>query len=444
MNDFPYGNYFYPRRQSHSDYCSASFQTQPTNLEEKIKEIVHALSDHPVRRFLIDHENDDEKQLVLKHKTILGLPAAIIAEQIAARRKAKEKLPIYYHDTNIIYPPGINLEQSSSEHTARFKTTILENIKDAFNETGSQPMFKVGVDLTGGFGIDSFFLSKLFSQFHYVEPDINLSEIARHNHKQLGTITITHHTTTAENFLTKINSADMIYIDPSRRSETKKVFNFKDSEPDISSLQPKIFEKTNFVLIKASPLLDIKLGRQELSFVKKIFVIAVENDVKELLFLSQKDFADEPFIEAINIRKDRADSFVFLSSQENELAISYGDPKTFLYEPNAAIMKAGAFKSIAKKFGLEKIQSSTHLYTSSELVDGFPGRTFKIEARVKPNQNKLKSIFLDGKANVTTRNYPLTVEELKKKTGLKDGGDKYLIGFSGLKEKFLVAATRVK
>lgn len=401
------------------------------------------LLSHEVQQFIIDHENDDEKQLVLKHKFILGLPAAIIAEQIAARRKAKEKLPTHYNSPNIVYPPGINLEQSSSEHTAKFKTTILVAAKNTISGADTQPIFKVGVDLTGGFGIDSFYLSKLFSEFHYIEPSISLLEIAKHNHKHLGAINIAHHNTTAENFLQQINSVDMTFIDPSRRSENKKVFNFKDSEPAIGLLQSTIFEKTNLLLLKASPLLDIKSGVHELRFVKKIFIVAVENEVKELLFLSQNSFVDEPYIEAVNIRKGRTDSVTFLSSEENDLTVSFSDPKIYLYEPNAAILKAGAFKSIAKMYNLEKIQSSTHLYTSSELVDGFPGRIFKIEARVKPDAKELKSFFPGGKANVTTRNYPLTVEELKKKTGLKDGGDKYLIGFSGLKEKFLVAASRV-
>jgi hypothetical protein len=296
---------------------------------------------------------------------------------------------------------------------------------------------EVGVDLTGGFGIDTYFLSQLFHQFH---------EIARHNHNTLGAANIEYHNTSAEEFLNQLaGPVDLVFIDPSRRSQNKKVFTLSDSEPDIVALQKKIFSKTDLLLIKASPLLDIKLGLKTLADVKKVWVISVENEVRELLFLCEKNFSGEPIIEAVNLlRNEDSESFDFLFSEESMVVVKHADPLLYLYEPNASILKAGAFKTISKHFDLFKIQTNTHLYTSDTLINNFPGRIFKIEALVKPDPKTIKGFFADGKANVTTRNYPLSVDELKKKTGISDGGDQYLIAFSGEDKKFACVASRIK
>ena len=390
-----------------------------------------------VQSFIRDHEQDDERQIVLRHKEVAGVPSSVIADQISGRRKAKDKIPTYYNASNIIYPPGINLEQTSSEKTALFKSALLS---DHCSSPGQ------GVDLTGGLGIDTYFLSKRFSQFHYIEPNIALLEIARHNHLQLDAANIHYHNNTTENFLNQLNHAvDFIFIDPSRRSENKKVFTFSDSEPNVVSLREKIFEKTGLLMIKASPLLDIKLALKELSSVKKVFVLSVENEVKELLFLCMRGFANEAHIEAINLSKQGTPQvFGFQFSEEENTDVSYSDPLLYLYEPGASILKAGAFKTISKRFALSKIHPSTHFYTSDLLVENFPGRIFKVEARVKPHPKALMEFFPEGKANVIARNYPLSVADLKKKTGISDGGSKYLIAFSGVKEKFVCVATRLR
>jgi hypothetical protein len=303
-----------------------------------------------------------------------------------------------------------------------------------------------GVDLTAGFGIDTYFLSQLFHQFHYIEPNTSLLEIARHNHDTLGAANIEYHNTSAEEFINQLTGpVDLIFIDPSRRSQNKKVFTLSDSEPDIVALQKKIFSKTDLLLIKASPLLDIKLGLKTLADVKKVWVISVENEVRELLFLCEKNFSAEPVIEAVNLlRNGDSESFDFLFSEESMVAVKHADPLTYLYEPNASILKAGGFKTISKQFNFFKIQTNTHLYTSDTLVNNFPGRIFKIEAFVKPDPKTIRGFFGDGKANVTTRNYPLSVDELKKKTGISDGGDEYLIAFSGENKKFVCVASRIK
>ncbi len=401
--------------------------------------MIDALSQPEIQQFIFDHEKDDERRLVLQKKELFGVPTGLIADQLAGRRKAKEKLPQFYKTPGVIYPPGLNLEQSSSEQTGNYKAEIVTDFLDKVHR-------KSVIDLTGGFGIDSFHFAKIFTSVEYIEPNQSLLEIARHNHGLLNAPEVKHHHSTAEKFLDEFaGKADLMFIDPSRRNEDKKVFTFSDSTPDVTSLQSQIFEKANYLLIKAAPLLDIKLGLQTLSSVKNVFVVAVENEVKEVLFLCEKHFKGEPKIIAVNLlRADVKEEFNFTFTEEQATRTEFADPLTFLYEPNAAILKSGAFKCITKRFAVTKIQAATHLYTSAEKRDNFPGRVFKMVRKVKPDAKELAKIIPEGKANITTRNYPLSVDDLRKKTKLTDGGDKYLIGFSGVNEKYLVLAERLK
>lgn len=393
------------------------------------------ISSPEVQQFIFDHEHDDEKELILKHKEILGIPSSQIANQIAGRRKAKEKLPSFYETRGVIYPPSINLEQSSSEDTAQLKTRIILNqVKN----------FRVCVDLTGGFGVDSLFFARIFKKVIYVDPNNELLELAKHNHSLFGNTKVEYQNSTAEKIISSLDNVDLIYIDPSRRSNNKKVFSLHDSEPNVVDLQSAIFEKTEHILIKTSPLLDIQAALNNLKFTSSVNVVAVDNEVKELLFLLKRNFSSEPSIVTSNIRKNSVDNFNFQFSFERSLEIPFSNPQAYLYEPNAAILKAGAFKSIAKAYNLQKLAPSTHLYTSEQNFKDFPGRIFKVIEFVKPDPKKIQEVFPDQKANVITRNYPLSVDELKKKMKLKDGGEKYLIGFSGQKEKFLCAAERIK
>ena len=390
-----------------------------------------------ILKFIRDHENEDEKALVLRQRSILGVPSRVIAEQIAARKKAKTKLPTWYETQGIIFPPALNFEQTSSEITARYKYEILKNI------LGSS--VNSAVDLTGGFGTDTYFLSRLFSKVDYLDSDEKLVEIARHNHRTLNAGNISHHQDVAENFLKAMNaSADLIFIDPSRRKINRKAITLSDSEPNILDLQSQIFLKAKHLLIKASPLLDITLGIRQLLFVRDVFVVAVNNEVKELLFFSEKGFSAEPLIHAVNLLGDAREELGFLSSEEASIDAVFGDPQAWLYEPNAAILKAGAFKLLTHKFHVFKIHPSTHLYTSESLIDNFPGRTFKLRSPLKLDAKVLAKVFPNGKANIITRNYPLSVDELKKKSKLKDGGHLYLLAFSGVAKRHLYQAVRIK
>jgi 16S rRNA G966 N2-methylase RsmD len=390
-----------------------------------------------IQNFLIEHEGEDEKQLVLKQKEILGVPSFIIASQLSGRRKIKSKLPTWYKTKGIIYPPAINLEQCSSEATAIFKAHIIESLVAIKN---------VAVDLTGGFGVDAFHLSNLFKSVHYVEPNSELLEIAKHNHHQLGTSNINYHCQSAEKFIEQTDlEVALVYIDPSRRDEhSRKVYQLADCTPDITSLHTIIFKKSQSILIKASPLLDIQQGLREIPQVKTVFVVSVGNECKELLFLSERGYEGEPLIEAVDLFENGnvRHSFSFTFADERNARVTVGEPKVYLFEPTASIMKSGAFKRVSEKFGLTKLEVNTHLYTSSFLVPDFPGKTFLIEC-LDPDVKQLKELLPEGKVNVVSRNYPLTPDEIKKKLRLLDGGPKFLIGFSSSKKKHITLCSRI-
>jgi len=394
---------------------------------------------HPdVQSFIRQHETDDVNALILKTGVVHGIPIARVADQIVGKRKSKDKLPSYYSGRGIIFPPSLNLEQCSSEKTAKFKAHILRTSVSERSRCA---------DLTGGFGVDSLHLSNLFAEIQYVETNTDLLDIARHNHLQLGASGIKYYNTSAEQFLLDNKVPfDCIFIDPSRRSkEKRKIFSFVDCEPNVLTLLPLIFGHTSYLLVKASPFLDIKQALKELSSVKNVYVVSVDNECKELLFLCESGHTAEPAIEALNLSgADTVTTFSFRFSDEQSQVVEFSEPLTFLYEPNASILKAGAFKSVATRFNLKKLHPNTQLYTSEKLVDSFPGKIFRTLATVKPDQKALKEFFPQGQANVFTRNYPITSEGLKAKTKLNDGGDRFLIGFSGVNKKYLVAADRVR
>jgi hypothetical protein len=398
--------------------------------------MINRLLQKNVQDFIERCAQEDEQQLILKHKTIFDVPISLIAWQISGKRKAKIKLPLYYNTKGIVFPPGINLEQSSSEQTAEFKTSVLAELI---------PEKNLLIDLTGGFGIDSLFFSKIFQSIKYIEPNTGLIDYAKHNHEILGAKNIQYSNATAEDFLRAYTEkSDCIFIDPSRRAaSTQKVVKLSDCEPDVTKLLPEIFNLTSFLLIKTSPLLDIQQGIKELTSVRYVWVVSIGNECKELLFLCEKDYVGEVVIKAINLH-DIQEEFSFTLVEEKNSQPEFSDPLAYLYEPNASVLKAGAFKHIAVSFSLKKLHPSTHLYTSERLVENFPGRIFNVQEILKSDPKSAAANFSSGKVNVITRNYPLSPDELKKKLKLKDGGEDYLIGCSGVKEKFLIVATRLK
>lgn len=387
-----------------------------------------------VQDFIRQHEWDHPGELVLKFKEIGGVPIKTIVAQIEGRRKTKSKIPVFYQNKQLIYPPTSNLEQSSSQATALFKSRLMKG--------------RSLVDLTGGFGVDSYFFSRIFSDVTHVEPDDKLLDIVRHNHAVLGVDNITYINSDAEQFLHESQRRfDVVYIDPSRRDAARrKVVTLSDCSPDTTAILPEILKRTSNVIIKASPLLDIQQGLRDLKFVSKVFIVAVDNECEELLFCVNKDFKGDEELIAADISDDGtvSNSLTFTLSEEQNARVIFSDPLQYLYEPSTAILKAGAFRLVSERFSLNKLSANTHYYTSERLENTFPGRVFRLDHFVKPNPKELMLYLPDGKANITTRNYPQTPEALRKILKIKDGGDHFVIGFSGRTKKFLTIASRIK
>jgi hypothetical protein len=334
-----------------------------------------------------------------------------IINQIAAKTKAKEKLPSWFKVENIIYPNKISIEQTSSEKTALYKSGIV---------SGNSL-----IDLTGGFGVDDFYFSKVIKQVTHCEIDPELSEIVNYNFNLLNVENIICHSGDSHQLLQNFNQKfDWIYIDPSRRSDIKgKVFLLQDCLPNVIENQSFYFSYTNNILIKTAPLLDITAGLNALFNVKKIHIIAVNNEVKELLWEIEKNYWSSITIQTINFNKEKEETFDFILNQETQNK-DYGLPKTYLYEPNAAIMKSGGFEIIAQNYNLDKLHQHSHLYTSNDLID-FPGRAFKIEQQFEYNKQEMKKHLQHVKINVSTRNFPDTVHDIKKKWNIKDGDERF-------------------
>ncbi|MBW8244184.1 class I SAM-dependent methyltransferase [Muricauda oceani] len=362
--------------------------------------------------FILKNLSGDIMSVLLVKPLFEGISQKELAEQIEAKNKSKDKLPIWFSTPNIYYPNKLNIEQTSSELTATYKARLVNG--------------KSLVDLTGGFGVDTYFFSQKIAAVFHCEINQELSEIAHHNFEILGQKNIECLTGDGIDFLKNVRTDfDWIYVDPSRRNDAKgKVFLLEDCLPNLPEHLPLLFEKTQHILVKTSPLLDIKLGIEELRFVKEVHVVAVQNEVKELLFVLEKGFTGSIKIKTINIAPQQDDTFNFELEHEHTAQVEFGEPSAYLYEPNSAILKSGGFKSVAKYHDLAKLHPHSHLYTSDRVID-FPGRRFKVNQVLPYSKKSIKSLGV-AKANITTRNFPITVAELRKKHNIKDGGNRYL------------------
>jgi hypothetical protein len=395
---------------------------------------MHIVQHPEVQDFLFKHHSLDEHHWVLSGKEIAGVSPAAMAEQIASRRKAQEKLPTYFKTAGVVYPPWQNLEQSSSETTGDFKARLL---RSATGEN-SLPV----VDLTGGYGIDTFCFARLFSNVTYVEAQSWLRDIASLSHAALGLSNIEHVAMDSESYISSFNGrAAAVYIDPSRRTKGKKVVAFSDCSPNVVTLVPELFRKTDIILIKASPLLDIKAGISHLFNVYKIYVVSIKNECKEVLFLLKNGFEGEPEIIASNLETRQPD-FVFDYAMESAATSTLSPPGSILYEPNASILKAGAFKCVGSQFGLKKIHANTHLYTSETVFENFPGRVFKIKGEISGSRS-VRAWFPDMRASVLVRNFPTPADILKRQLKLGESDRNYVIAITSLKGKILLAAERL-
>jgi hypothetical protein len=382
-----------------------------------------------IQDFINSNLKSDVSSILLKGISFSEVETIDIIEQIEAKKRCEKKLPSWFQTKQIIYPNKLNIEQTSSEVTAKYKSELLngESI----------------IDLTGGFGVDCFYFSKHFKKVTHCEINEALSGIVKHNNKQIGIDNILTIASDGINYLKLTNKKyDWIYIDPSRRHNSKgKVFFLKDCLPNVPEHLDLLFQHSNNILIKTSPLLDISIGINELEHVKNIHIVAVKNEVKELLWILEKGFKGDIIINTVNLINDN--QFIFKTSVDTEKKSDskYHLPLSYLYEPNAAILKAGAFNSISKKLAVYKLHKHSHLYTSNNRIQ-FPGRCFKIENVIHYNKKAIKKLGI-SQANITTRNFPETVKDIRKKFKIKDGSSMYLFFTTDMNaDKILIIASK--
>lgn len=365
-----------------------------------------------IQEFIATNLKLDTVSFLLKKNIFNSVSNKDLVEQLEAKNKCKKKIPTWFYAKNIYYPNKLNIEQTSSEITAKYKSSLVSG--------------NTLIDITGGFGVDSFYFSKQFNNVIHCDVNTELSQIVQHNLEQLGAKNITCFAENGIDYLKRMNeTVDCIYIDPSRRdSQKNRVFFLKDCEPNIPESLELFFNYTNTIISKTSPFLDISSGINDLKHVKAIHCIAVNNDVKELLWVLEKEYLGDITIQTINSKNTKTEEFSFCLSEEEKTEASFSEPLSYLYEPNAAIMKSGGFTTLTAKLNISKLHPNSHLYTSDLLID-FPGRIFKIENILPFNKKQLKKIA-PKKANVTTRNFPNTVAQLRKLFNIKDGGTTYL------------------
>lgn len=378
-------------------------------------------------RFIHEHCKDDVRNLALQAPKYPGVDMPVALTQIAGRQAAAEKIPSWYAEEGILYPRHLSLEQCSSEATARYKASII-------------PEFSSGTlaDLTGGFGIDCAFLSPKFHHVTYVERQEALCEIASHNFPLLGLNHIWIENKDSIRHLQEMSSVDWIFIDPARRDgHGGKTVAIADCEPNVAELEPLLLEKAQHIMMKLSPMLDLSLAIQDLNHVQEAHIISVNNECKELLLILAHDSiaAENIPIHCINLQTKDGSSiektgqfFTFTREQELSSPSEYTDTlDKYLYEPNASILKAGAFRNIAYRYKIKKLHPNSHLYTSNALIENFPGRSFRITNMCTLNKKELKTVLGDiKKANITVRNFPSSVAELRKRIKLGEGGNVYL------------------
>ena len=363
-----------------------------------------------LKQFINDNLKQDINNLALKKNPFPDYEWSWILNQIQAKQKAEKKLPTWFANDDVIFPSTLSIEQTSSETLAQFKSALIsgENL----------------IDLTGGFGVDDFYFAKRFKKVIHCEFQEDLSAIVQHNFKVLNVENIQTVSGDSISYLEKSTEKfDWIYIDPARRDDKKtKVFLLKDCTPNVVELHDLLFEKSDNILIKVAPLLDISSILNELKNVKTIYAIGLQNEVKELLIVLEKSFVGKPELIAVNISNDgfiHQDTFSLNDAIDSQLSL----PLNYLYEPFSSYLKIGVYNHLAIKFKVQKLHKHSHLYTSNKLID-FPGRSFKIEQVIPYNKKEIK--FLENtKCNITTRNFPLKVEEIRKKHKIKDGGDVY-------------------
>lgn len=381
------------------------------------------------RDFIESHLKDDVRQLALS-KFPDDVDKTLVLNQIEARQLLSKKVPYWASNPDLLFPRHLSIEQCSSELTAKYKASIIEG-GDIF------------VDLTGGLGIDSYFLSEQFKTSYYVENQKELCDLAEHNFTVLGRkITVVNED--SESFLSKNQNFDLVFIDPARRDiYNRKMVSLHDCSPDVIDLQNILLKNAKNVLIKASPMLDISLITNELKNISEIHIVSVKNECKEILIKIKPGFDDEIKYFCLNfVGNDlkSAQLFEFSEHSESSANSDYAPKiKRYLYEPNASLMKSGVFKLISQRFVIDKLHVNSHLYTSDNLIPDFPGRVFEVVGFAPFNKKVKKELLNDiTEASVATRNFPLSANELRKALNLRESDRNFVFGTTITGEKKVV------
>ena len=377
------------------------------------------------------HLHDDVQQLALQRNRFPQLSDTdfrFLIQQVEGRQRTKDKLPSFAQIEDWWYPVRLSCEQCSSEATARYKAALIAPL---------QP--DVLIDLTAGYGVDTFFMAEHAQEAHYVERNPELCHIAQHNFS-LARPHIRVHNTTAEEFLASsphlLSPHRLIYLDPARRSQSGgKVFRIEDCEPNVTEILPTLRKLTSHIMIKFSPMLDITAAMRALGHDWDTHIVAVNNEVKEVLIITGKGS-----MHAVNICATHTDSFVFNDEEEKKAQVSFAsDIEQYIYEPNAAIIKAGAYRLIGERYGIKKLDTNTHLYTSDKLLPDFPGRKWQVQEVL----TKHSALNTKLKYSILTRNYPLSPDQVRKKLKLQDGDDLYIVGARLQGKPVLVLGNRI-
>ena len=381
---------------------------------------------HLTEQFIREHRTDDVRKLALGPRPE-GVDMQYALTQISGWQAARIKLSLWADTDGIIYPKHLSLEQCTSQYIAQYKASVVEQIigKD----------FKMA-DLTGGFGVDCFFISSNAARTYYNEMSTELCDIARNNFKILERPDIAVTCGSAEDFINTCNpdTFDLIYLDPARRGNAgQKLISISDCQPDAVAIQNDLLRVSRYVMFKLSPMLDISRALTEMHHVSRVMVIGLEGECKEITLLIERDYNGEPVIEAVDIDAQGKPGTAVSSTKTADAALLLPiaapeqlRPETFISEPSAPYMKSALFRTIAAWTGTVLLHPDTHLFWSKEKPENFPGRTFKLEGII-PFDKRSLSTLIKTQANLSVRNFPETAPQLQKSLKLKDGGTRYLI-----------------
>ena len=371
--------------------------------------------DQNYQAFILASKDRDPREIALAKSRVEGFSSAELAQAIKGYQTIRKKVPLWYSCNDLLFPPSLNLEQSSSEITALFKRDLVK--------TGDS-----AVDLTGGLGVDTFFLSEKFKHFTHVDLNADLSRIVSHNFHVLGKESIGFKVEDGIEYLKNSQSPyDLVYLDPSRRDKDKKrVYKLEDCLPNIIENWSLLKQNSKQLLIKNAPLVDIKSSLDQLKNHMRVIVLAVRNEVKEVLFYLDKDM-DQTRIEANNYNGVFWENFSFSIEEEKSAIPEFSEALNYLYLPNSAILKAGGFNIFAKYFDLKKLHPNSHLYTSDMLHKDLPARVFRIDQNLSLNKKNIKKSLPDGKAHIIARNFPMTADQIRKKIKCVSSGNRYII-----------------